>query len=224
MPSSFPPDDRAGPTHHKSLAAIAGGIVGGVLLAFVLLASCIWYRRRSDKTHMVIPFSAGGHTEDKDTTANTPAQSEISVAPLTKGTYHEDAFCSTGREPSEASDDSLRQNIRNLWEQMEALRAEHGLAVSTAATSGVTGDSTSSSSLHREFQILRKAIEQLRTEQSPVASSASPATTDLLREMAFLRAEMDEMRLQQEIIQGPLPSYSPPSQPLPGFPGQTYTP
>lgn len=67
-------------------------------------------------------------------------------------------------------------------------------------------------------------VQKLRVQQD-IRDSApapiSPVTGNLIREIVLLRAlaEMDEMR---EVSQGPLPSYSPPPQPIPGISAPRY--
>ncbi|KAI0775463.1 hypothetical protein BC629DRAFT_1595092 [Irpex lacteus] len=100
-----------------------------------------------------------------------------------------------------------------------------------ARTTGSSGD---------EVQRLRAEIEELRTQQqlelplvyagglpsstlstNPSANivATSPVEVELMRQITILRNEMERMRMQQDFGMGDeaLPSYSPPSRPIPGY-------
>lgn len=99
---------------------------------------------------------------------------------------------------------------------------------------------TTASSSGDEVQRLRAEIEQLRTQQQlelplvytgglpsstlstiPSANivATSPVEVELMRQITILRNEMERMRMQQDFGMGDeaLPSYSPPSRPIPGY-------
>lgn len=100
-----------------------------------------------------------------------------------------------------------------------------------ARTTGSSGD---------EVQRLRAEIEQLRSQQQPQLPlvyaggppsstlsanpsanivATSPVEVELMRQISVLRDEMERMRMQQDFGMGDeaLPSYSPPSRPIPGY-------
>lgn len=217
-------NDGTQSSHKSNSGAIAGGVVGGVVLLAVLLLGWLWYRRRSNKPHAITPYHEDARSEDKGVDVGH-ARGQRYVAPLAFDSSREEVSQSSRPQSSQASDDSLRQNIQTLRDQLKALRAERGMRASATPPSqySSTNDSQKASPLAFEIQSLREEIEQLRTQQTSVTSPTSPATTDLMMEISFLRAEMDEMRMQQDIIQGPLPSYSPPARPLPGVPITGFT-
>ena len=104
----------------------------------------------------------------------------------------------------------MQQQISSLRAEVEALRARE------AASSSVLPSSTGTSqSRNTEIAMLREEVARLHANHSRehllgLSTSSPPLNEDFVRELASLRAEMDQLRLQQDIPQYvELPSYSP---------------
>jgi ribosomal protein L29 len=85
------------------------------------------------------------------------------------------------------------------------------------------------STLAQEMQALRAEVAQLRHQPGSASSGPREAMemeAGLVQEIAALRSEVEEMRMQQLLERGTLPSYSPPTRPIPGivFVGPTMAP
>lgn len=101
-----------------------------------------------------------------------------------------------------------RQQMINLSTGANALRGPKGLGNSETSPSLPSPPSSGVTSQTSDIAILRQEIAQLRARQDLEHRSglSSPQINgDLVRELEALRAELHEMRAQNE-----LPRYSPP--------------
>lgn len=221
-------------SHTTNAGAIAGGVVGGVVLVAALLLAYLWHRR-SHQSRVVSPFNVEKREQQPTIFEH---DNEAKVADIGQGTKGPDnvpslahsmsrgeSSSSSAAESTQLSETALRQSLQALRAQVDVARAERGMSAASIHPSQVSssGKLSKASALESEILSLRAEVLQLRAQQDRRDSTpapVSPVTTDLIREIALLRAEMDEMR---EINQGALPSYSPPARPLPGFPGQEFT-
>lgn len=221
-------------SHKTNTGAIAGGVVGGVVLVAALLLA-YWWHRRSPKSRAITPFNVetrnqkpailDDHDEEKVADIGQGAKSPGFVSPVVRSMARGESSSSAAGESAQLSDTALRQSIQALRAQLDAARAERGMSPASIHPShtSTSGKTSKTSALEGEIHSLRAEVEQLRARQDHRDSAQtpeSPAAPDLAREIAMLRAEMDEIR---EISHGPLPSYSPPARPLPGFTSPGFT-
>ncbi|KAI0347309.1 hypothetical protein BDW22DRAFT_1425354 [Trametopsis cervina] len=221
-------------SHKPNIGAIVGGITGGIIFFILILALAFWWIRRRYEPSTVTPYEDPRRRDvisnqaDEETLAKTSEKNrsdyvrEDSVVPLTYSVS--DAPSSSISPPSDiaaiTSDNQLRESAQILRDQLAALRSEQ-----PAAEGSASGESNAASSrtaravaLEEEVHDLRKQVQVLRAQQEQ-GTSTSPTTpqtgtTELMHEIAVLRAEIDEIRMHQ--ADEALPSYSPPARPLPG--------
>lgn len=235
-PSSGPTDaPSAGTNTHSprktNVGAIAGGVVAGVVILAALLLAIFWHRHRSHKQHAVTPFDATTRPNGKASTISADQREPKAVnsgkSYVASEQTHDlgtlevsaGALSLTTPEVSRLSSDEPPLQLQNSHGELYAARAPR---VEPAHPSQETlpADSSKTSPLGNEMQSLRAELAHLRSQQEHGNAATAPstaATPELMREIAVLRAEMDAMRLQEELSQGSLPSYSPPAQPLHGF-------
>jgi hypothetical protein len=211
--------------------------VGGVALLLAIIVGFLWYRKRGQRSKAtnITPFQAAS---DQPFSNERTTQEEKTVD-IVRGfaleplkVDHElttDRTSESANSPTPSSDAALRASLQVLRDQIASLRASRPFPVSSDTSTYRTTSSGPSkaeraygSHIENEMRALRQELEQLRAQQEAQSvlfspSSVSSGGADLLQEIAGLRAEMDEMRMQHDIIRGPLPSYSPPARPLPGF-------
>ena len=159
----------------------------------------------------------------------------IDTIPLTGRS--DDTSGSTASSPT-SRDDVYYTDIQELRDQLASLvRSSRATSITgTPATSTYQSSQPQTretklsrehgSYIENEIRSLRQEVEQLRAQQearnvpsapSPTNIRAEGVSLNLAQEIASLRSEMEELRMQQEIFAGPLPDYSPPEGPLPGF-------
>lgn len=213
------------PSRTTNTAAIAAGVVGGVILVVLVILTFLWHRRRLIRTHPTVPSVDDAIQDDKIANIRTGARGRRYYIDTPVVTY----ICPGSRnslpELEQASSDSpseRRQNIRTFRKQVDA--SGHG---SGPARGRHEPHLNSPHSTARDPRSLHEPIEQPVVPSSAPSPRTAPLATspELLREVALLRAETEAIRLRQDTMQDPLPSYSPPpwQPPASDSSGQDYT-
>ncbi|KAI0346980.1 hypothetical protein BDW22DRAFT_1351313 [Trametopsis cervina] len=236
--------------HQINIAALAGGIAGGVLLFLTLLLGWLWYRRHHRKpaiTPYRTPSKSSSDHEKPEQDRHDPRlhrnpsmwahPSEVSLLPTTQhaGSSSHSFISEDTPEDGYTANSVIAQVATPSF---PSTTEHHESTAHSAADSGplrtFLSEKSSASiaanhdahSLHVEIERLRAQQHQHRQSLAASGSSAgvtSPVEAELRRQISVLRIEMERMRMQHETETETLPSYSPPPSPPPP-PIPAYTP
>ncbi|KAI0796187.1 hypothetical protein C8Q75DRAFT_803223 [Abortiporus biennis] len=150
------------------------------------------------------------------TSADPPSSDANPPIPVSKvdSSYGTDVTSSTD-DLNHTDASSLREQVRILRADLEAMRRSNRNASTNSPTtvpspsSGSGNGLTSTASSPSKQRTFDSETQKEETQQNP---ASAPDTANLLREMAIIRGEIAELRMQQELIQiaEPLPEYTPP--------------
>lgn len=218
-------------SHRKvNVGAIVGGVLGAIILLGVVVGLVLCCRNRGrrwedhDHLHKVVPFQGSTTDNDEEISISKPQPgppSTRSTLPLSgdeksPSTAEFASLASSSSKPLTTTSEST-----SLREQVNSLRAELEVLRSRDQSSGPSRSSRHPSSsvttpLINEIALLREEVTQLKVRQERKQSRErplpSPMNETLVREVASLRAELEELRSQHDLSQlgDMLPRYSPP--------------
>ncbi|KAJ3482029.1 hypothetical protein NLI96_g7260 [Meripilus lineatus] len=207
-----------------NVGAIVGGVIGGlVLLLAVILLAILYFRRQRDlppkielpreqpQPH-IIPFRVSivegrnGLSRTRTPSPSPSLEKQRSAVELGTSTA---VLPSADRVPA-----SVQLPTGNLRAEMGVPHAHE--ATSNSALLSATGAPQSRNAeivMPRKDKAIRFREKHGRGHLSGRSATSSPAMNeDVVRQLASLRAEMEEMRLRQDIPSyGELPGYTPQS-------------
>lgn len=137
----FPPAPSASDTTRSirgiNVSAIAGGVVGGVVLAVAVLLAYLWHRR-SHKPRTITPFDVDRHEQPKPAEEVEGTEKTHVIGQGAKGPSYVLPFLHdlslaqysgpTAAVSTQQLDDALRRTIQALRAEVDAARAERGMS------------------------------------------------------------------------------------------------